>query len=779
MAVCGCLIAGSTYALFTSKSDVNIAVTSGNVKVVATVNDFEGHSLNAYTTNTVKDDYIEFDGDDSRFNGYYKYTDYEAKDNIVTFANGGTATLKNNTLTLLNITPGDKVNFGVDITNSSNVSIYYRIKIVCSGTEDSTDNGYVLMSGLTYKVGDVDYSGISSYTSEWIPLSANKSIDDLTMSVELPIQNGNKYKGKSCVITYTIEAVQGNANIDNSQAGTNKISLASDILNGTSSDESQTVALTESQSVVLTEDVTLNKPLTVSDGADIDLVLNGNNITLTSDDGISVETGSTLNIIGSEDGSSTGTIIIGSQSSSSNGGTGSVAAITLENKSSTNTASAAKTKLNSRSAIKTLASSSDSSTIDGDTTVVNGVTTLNLNNINIEFNYSLARKAAIYAYSQVADGIVINVGEGTKIKANYGNNYCVIQAAKNTIVNYDGAEVNAYGYGSVFVTGRDNGSSGCVFNFISGTMNLHDSVTGIECNYFNNAYVTGGTINVFGDSTAIDSGAIALGSSYGGTIEMSGGTINLEATNDGQASAASTYFRYSENQDSTVSFTGNSTINVQAIYGCALAAFTIYSGTISFGGNEGDNVQVNISASKDSTSDSQDVYAEAYAAYTYRGGTVNYNSGSKVTLTAKNTSSTVYGGYIYINGIVNYNTGSEATFCAEDNGEAMVAFVYNCTADGKGININEGSTINMMASSGFVSYGYIYKNGNIVTDSSALINVYDYVAEKVTIGDVSDYRNTLYIIKDDGTSQSGDGLNSGKITYYKTNSTGWKEYTRG
>ena len=37
IALCICLITGATYAIFTSESTVNIAVTSGKVDVVATV----------------------------------------------------------------------------------------------------------------------------------------------------------------------------------------------------------------------------------------------------------------------------------------------------------------------------------------------------------------------------------------------------------------------------------------------------------------------------------------------------------------------------------------------------------------------------------------------------------------------------------------------------------------------------------------------------------------------------------------------------------------------
>ena len=37
IAICLCLIAGSTFALFTDIADTSIAITSGNVKLTATV----------------------------------------------------------------------------------------------------------------------------------------------------------------------------------------------------------------------------------------------------------------------------------------------------------------------------------------------------------------------------------------------------------------------------------------------------------------------------------------------------------------------------------------------------------------------------------------------------------------------------------------------------------------------------------------------------------------------------------------------------------------------
>ena len=44
IALCLCLLVGSTFALFTSRSDVNIAVTTGKVDVSAVVINLERYS---------------------------------------------------------------------------------------------------------------------------------------------------------------------------------------------------------------------------------------------------------------------------------------------------------------------------------------------------------------------------------------------------------------------------------------------------------------------------------------------------------------------------------------------------------------------------------------------------------------------------------------------------------------------------------------------------------------------------------------------------------------
>ena len=101
IALCFSLMFGATYALFTSESKVNIAVTSGKVNVEASVENLKIYSLDVEQTNV--------------------------------FENGGTAVYENGVLTLDKVTPGDAAKFTVKIDNNSNINIKYRIVLSIEG----------------------------------------------------------------------------------------------------------------------------------------------------------------------------------------------------------------------------------------------------------------------------------------------------------------------------------------------------------------------------------------------------------------------------------------------------------------------------------------------------------------------------------------------------------------------------------------------------------------------------------------------------------------------
>ena len=208
IAFCMSLIAGSTFALFTSESRVNIAVNSGKVEVVASVS-----GLNTFSV--VNDDEVEetdanYAGEiaeDKLGAGKYKYVAQPAGQ----FSEGGTAVYENGTLTLDKMIPGDKVTFNVDIENNSNVKIQYRTRIDVVG--DAT-----LFSGLKINIYNEDApdtavaqekkATISSW-KQWDPSEDNVKI--VKIEIVLPITAGNEYQDKGISLRFAVEAVQGNA----------------------------------------------------------------------------------------------------------------------------------------------------------------------------------------------------------------------------------------------------------------------------------------------------------------------------------------------------------------------------------------------------------------------------------------------------------------------------------------------------------------------------------------------------------------------------------------
>ena len=187
IALAGSVIAGSTYALFTSESKTNIAITAGKVDVSATIGDLETYSG------------VDLTGDPD--------TDVIEKTAVKgVFTNGGTAKISSDgTLELANVTPGDKATFKIEVSNKSNVTIKYRTII-----SYSNDDG--LFSGLDLTVGDYQFDG-TTYKSSWTTLepSEDTNIASLDCVALLPSDAGNEYQGKTCKINYSIEAVQGNA----------------------------------------------------------------------------------------------------------------------------------------------------------------------------------------------------------------------------------------------------------------------------------------------------------------------------------------------------------------------------------------------------------------------------------------------------------------------------------------------------------------------------------------------------------------------------------------
>lgn len=208
--LCACLIAGSTYALFTSQAQLNVAVTSGKVEINAKIVE---DSLKLSSIRGVKAGESEKYVDDPVLHERFYYVEESQRGN--TFANGGTAKVDNGTLVLDRITPGDKVTFQISTSNASNVSIKSRVILK---TADGVDTKLaealkVHISGDNLKeTGFTPENG--SFVSSWVKYTAKQDLGTYVITVELPAIAGNDYQGQSIRLAVILEAIQDNAIAD-------------------------------------------------------------------------------------------------------------------------------------------------------------------------------------------------------------------------------------------------------------------------------------------------------------------------------------------------------------------------------------------------------------------------------------------------------------------------------------------------------------------------------------------------------------------------------------
>ena len=185
--ICLTLIAGSTFALFTDKAEVNVAVTAGTVDVEATIDE-----------NSI--DYT------SRFG---KLTE-------------SAATFDNNVLNIQYMVPGDEVTFKIVVTNKSNVSVDYTVLLKNDGVVNEGDVDLwdaleveIVADALDLEVDVANKDAlVSGNFQDETP--ANGGVTH-TITVTIRFPNGdfdgshdNDFQGASCKIACTVEATQGN-----------------------------------------------------------------------------------------------------------------------------------------------------------------------------------------------------------------------------------------------------------------------------------------------------------------------------------------------------------------------------------------------------------------------------------------------------------------------------------------------------------------------------------------------------------------------------------------
>ena len=180
IALCMSVLAGATFALFTSTAKVNLSITSAKVKLLnATIENKKMYSLTE-----VNPDTLEGTEEDRTAAG--------------TFYLGGTAELEGNTLTLNKMAPGDRITFDVKVDNESDIPVKYRVLV----NEEGESN---LTAALNIFVNNEYYLGDSATGYTALAVGENVTVP---VSVELPISAGNDYAEKTATLIVSVEAVQ-------------------------------------------------------------------------------------------------------------------------------------------------------------------------------------------------------------------------------------------------------------------------------------------------------------------------------------------------------------------------------------------------------------------------------------------------------------------------------------------------------------------------------------------------------------------------------------------
>ena len=246
IALCVSMIAGSTFALFTSNDSVDVSVKAAKVNITANVENIALSSMGVASA----------DGK--------------------TFANGGTAEYdpESGKFTLTSVAPGDKVTFDIKLTNNSDIAIQYRVKWTVEGG---------LLGALVATVDDVALKSVVSEWSAWT--TTDSATKTLRVSLELPVEADDTFQEKSATVAFVVEAVQGNgvAYLPGEQYA--------------SSEEGLRAAFANGGDIVLNNNIALeNGSLVVPAGKTVNLDLNGCVISAdSSDPTVLVEAGGVLN----------------------------------------------------------------------------------------------------------------------------------------------------------------------------------------------------------------------------------------------------------------------------------------------------------------------------------------------------------------------------------------------------------------------------------------------------------------------------------------------------
>lgn len=203
--LCVGLIVGLTFALFTSETAINVSIRSAVVNIDASIKDCKLYSAKASADGALTDEYGATYVEEEQTNGK--------------FANGGSATIKEDgTIAFTGMTAGDKVQFTVDLTNTSNISIKYNTLLALVGQETNSlfsalnvdisavkkDANGEVMDG-TVTTGMYDYDMKTKRTG-WTLLNVDEGAL-VTVRLSLPITQDHA-QGRTAKIRCTLSGIQ-------------------------------------------------------------------------------------------------------------------------------------------------------------------------------------------------------------------------------------------------------------------------------------------------------------------------------------------------------------------------------------------------------------------------------------------------------------------------------------------------------------------------------------------------------------------------------------------
>lgn len=200
--LCLSIAVGATFAIFTTESKVDLTVTAGKINVTANVSDFSTYSAVVATSS----DTGAFT--DKNGNSYVHVETVPGQ-----FSNGGSAEVKDNTVTLSNVSAGDKLRLILSVENDSTIDAKCRIVV----RSDASEVAKYLVGNFISVSSDgsetvVPFSAAETYCSNWQQLvsSSTELILELELSIDCPLISPY-IQNESCKLTFSVEATQNNA----------------------------------------------------------------------------------------------------------------------------------------------------------------------------------------------------------------------------------------------------------------------------------------------------------------------------------------------------------------------------------------------------------------------------------------------------------------------------------------------------------------------------------------------------------------------------------------